>query len=136
MRQFLYITPYFPPQSRVGALRPLKFARHLPARGWSPVVLCDLWDEPQRSLPMLEAVPGDTTVIRDYSHRARAAEAAIGQPRPARSSNGGGGAKLNDLLPDWLNNPELVPLGEHSVHMPYAYRAARRALEAHPGCEA
>ncbi len=41
MRPFLYISPYFPPDSRVGALRPLKFVRHLPSCGYRPVVLAD-----------------------------------------------------------------------------------------------
>ncbi|MFT5993917.1 MAG: hypothetical protein ACI82G_002922, partial [Bradymonadia bacterium] len=35
----LYITPYFPPATKVGALRPLKFVRHLGAHGWRVVVL-------------------------------------------------------------------------------------------------
>ena len=67
MRRFLYISPYFPPQSRVGALRPLKFARHLPKHGWAPVVLADLKeaDAMDRSLP--ELVPDSTITIFDYS---------------------------------------------------------------------
>jgi hypothetical protein len=127
MRRFLYLTPYFPPQSRVGALRPLKFARHLPAHGWEPVILCDLWPGAATSAALLEAVPPQLTILRDYSARARLAEAALGQPATARSPRAAS-PWWERRVPAWLQNPELVPLGEHSVHMPHAWRAARRAL--------
>ena len=42
LRRFLYISPYFPPQLKVGALRPLKLLRYLEPRGWAADVLCDL----------------------------------------------------------------------------------------------
>ncbi len=140
MRTFLYITPYFPPQSRVGALRPLKFARHLPASGWRPVVLCDLWPGAQVDLDLLDAVPPETVVLRDWTRRAQPAwrrlhhapppERAPGRVRSAPAARG-----WSSRLPAWLNNPELIPLGEHGPRMLDNLRAARRALDAHP-CEA
>ncbi len=142
MRRFLYITPYFPPQTRVGALRPLKFARHLPDYGWAPVVLCDLWPKAKTDPTLLEAVPESTIVVRSYSRRARSAEDFhtrrwSGQRdedrhkvrRPGRENS------LVASIPDWLNNPELVPLGEHSYRMPYALRRAHETLERFP-CDA
>ncbi len=145
LRQFLYISPYFPPQSRVGALRPLKFARHLPAWGWSPVVLCDLWPSADVNPELNAAIPDSTVIIRDYSARARRAEAALTTPprpadaaqaRPRRRGKLAAWASGALTLPRWLDNPELIPLGEHSVHMPHALKAARRALSAQPRCEA
>lgn len=137
MRRFLYITPYFPPQSRVGALRPLKFARHLRQHGWSPVVLCDLWDGAEINPILSESIPPETTVLSNYSARASSAKgkdttlktSEKKQPQPS-------GFSWQSLLPEALNNPELIPLGEHSVHIPHALKAARRALKEHPDCEA
>ena len=136
MRQFLYITPYFPPQSQVGALRPLKFARHLPALGWQPIVLCDLWPT-DATEPSLEAmVPDDVIIIRDYSRRAAPAYARLNKEGvsarlPTREKR-----RFERLLPDFLNKPELLPLGVHSPDMPHALRAARKVLADHPNIEA
>ena len=136
MRQFLYITPYFPPQSQVGALRPLKFVRHLPALGWQPVVLCDLWPT-DATEPSLEAmVPNDVIIIRDYSRRAATAYEklqvdGVTKRIPTRKKR-----RFERLLPEFLNKPELLPLGVHSPDMPYALRAARKVLAAYPRIEA
>lgn len=132
MRRFLYITPYFPPQARVGALRPLKFARHLPAFGWAPVVLCDLWKGARLNPALLNEVPDSTIVVRDYSRRASTAGRDMRAPAP-KAPPATPGKKLP--IPDALTNPELVPLGEHSVHMPHALAAAHRVL-AQARCEA
>lgn len=146
MRHFLYLSPYFPPISRVGALRPLKFARHLPALGWLPVVLADFWPGAATSAPLLDAVPPDVPVIRDYSARAEGAWRAFlrGAPAPrldapkaprlapaARRAVSG----LGKLVPEALRNPELIPLDDHAPHAAHALRAARRILRVYP-CEA
>lgn len=133
MKHFLYLTPYFPPQSRVGALRPLKFARHLPALGWTPVVLCDLWPGAATLAPLLDAVPPQIPVIRDYS--ARAAHTSLQPPPPSQGSPRRQAPWWERWIPEALNNPELIPLGEHSVHIWHALHAARRVLERHP-CQA
>lgn len=69
LRRFLYISPYFPPAAKVGALRPLKFARHLPPLGWAPVVLADLAPGPLDP-ELLPLVPPSAVVVRDYSRKA------------------------------------------------------------------
>ena len=140
MRQFLYITPFFPPQSQVGSLRPLKFVRHLPALGWQPVVLCDQGRPDQQDPGLTDFVPRGAIVVRDYSPRAQLAqwqqrhrgtptpEPAQNRPRPQRWSE--------RALPSWLANPELLPLGEHAVDIPYAIWSAKRTLRRYPKCEA
>ena len=139
MRKFLYITPYFPPQSQVGALRPLKFVRHLPAQGWLPVVLADLWptDGVDTELPRL--VPPEIAVTYDYSRRAAPTWQALqsGELTKARKVAAAQTVKWHErLLPRWLQDPDLIPLGEHSPDMPWAYRAALRLLEDNPEIEA
>ncbi len=131
MRRVFILSPYFPPQSRVGALRPLKFARHLPSLGWEPVILTDLWPGAKLSHELMRAVPQDLQVIRDYSRRAQpTAQKLAQQPNTTQPK-----ARKTQAAPWWerripqaLRNPELVPLGEHSVHMPHALKAARRIL--------
>ncbi|NQW62219.1 MAG: hypothetical protein HQ461_05250 [Deltaproteobacteria bacterium] len=62
MRSFLYLTPRFAPAATVGALRAVKFCRHLPSQGWRPVVLSDM--EAARGFdPSLEALlPAEISV--------------------------------------------------------------------------
>ena len=142
LRRFLYITPYFPPLARTGALRPLKFARHLPTHGWAPVVLCDLWQGATTDRGLFEAIPESTIVVHNYSRRAGPTLARLQQawqretpagetaePKPARPP------LAERVLPGWLYNPELLPLGEHSPRIPYALRRGREVL-AHFPCAA
>ncbi|MFT6629615.1 MAG: hypothetical protein ACJA1R_002893, partial [Flavobacteriales bacterium] len=68
----LYITPYFPPATKVGALRPLKFVRHLGAHGWRVVVLTDLRNSDATSEALWDAVPEAVDVQFAYSGRASA----------------------------------------------------------------
>ncbi len=142
MRRFLYLTPYFPPLARVGALRPLKFARHLPAHGWAPVVLCDLWATAQTDPDLLGAVPESTVVVRQWSRRAAPAWRSLSHTPPVgraddrvRSPPEATPSHLRRLVPRWLDNPELVPLGEHGPRMAWNLLVARRTLQQHP-CEA
>ena len=151
MRRLLYLSPYFPPQTRVGALRPLKFARHLPSFGWAPVVLADLWSGEPLDDALADAVPDSTIVVRDWSRRARpeeqrwlerrrsadAAPVEVGGPRdPGRVRSERKPSRRSRLaLPGWLDNPELIPLGEHGPRIPYALQAAERVLARHP-CDA
>src|SRR5437870_2708413 len=39
MRKILIVAYHFPPDAAVGALRPAKFAKYLPAFDWEPVIL-------------------------------------------------------------------------------------------------
>jgi glycosyltransferase involved in cell wall biosynthesis len=141
-RRLLYITPYFPPMTRVGALRPLKFVRHLSSFGWSSTVLCDLREGDTVDSALLEAVPETTTVVWDYGRRAAANkrcydEGSFGPSKTAASSAKPGFARrLAEQIPEaWIPGPEFVPLNEHSLDIPHALAAARRVLADQP-CDA
>ncbi len=142
MRQFLYISPYFAPQTQVGALRPIKFARHLPALGWQPIVLADLWPTDGMDAQLQQFVPEEVKVIYDFSHRAAKTHAklvsAAAQPQPdAPPKRVAKGKPLHErLIPQALQNPELMPLAEHGPDMPHAYQAALKILKQYPGIEA
>ncbi|MBI5608345.1 MAG: glycosyltransferase [Deltaproteobacteria bacterium] len=142
MRQFLYISPYFPPQTQVGALRPLKFVRQLPSLGWQPVVLCDLWPTDGMDAELERFVPDSVEVIRDFSHRAAKAYLHLYQPpkekpgAPVAHRVEKGKPLHERLIPQSWQNPELVPLSEHGPDMPWAYRAAKKVLKEHPKIEA
>ena len=153
MRRFLYISPSFPPTTSVGALRPLKFARHLPAFGWAPVVLADLYEGDGMSAALDAAVPSSTTVIRDYSRHAALSESRFrAGALPLRAVDAGGKpiaptTGWRRLIPRalrneyrsrsfWFPDQRLLPMSHNVVDIPHATRAIRRALDAHPECEA
>lgn len=146
MRRFLYLTPYFPPQTRVGALRPLKFARHLPDFGWAPVVLADLGRGDDIDQRLYDLVPDSCEVVWDYSSRAAGTWRALeqrqvgeGSPSPRREPSRIARAvgrvihRVGRAVPP--PSPELLPLGEHSPRMLHALRSGRRLLKRYP-CEA
>jgi len=135
MRQLLYITPYFPPQTQVGALRPLKFVRHLPALGWQPIVLCDLWPSDAMDAELEALVPQGVIVVRNYSRRAQAAYADLHSGVKKTKTVPRGKPLHERIIPQSLQNPEWMPLGEHSPDMPWAYRAARQLLKLYPNIE-
>ncbi len=142
MRRFLYISPYFPPDGRVGALRPLKFVRHLGACGWEPVVLADFHPGATGAPELAAAVPPGVEVHFDYGWRAASAarawhgaarsSGAAPCPLPPPASPLGAVRRLGEAAGRWVErlgvNPELVPLGEHLIDLPHAQEAARRAF--------
>ncbi len=145
MKRFLYITPYFPPQTRVGALRPLKFVRHLPDFGWAPVVLADLGRGDAIDQRLYDLVPDSCKVVWDYSSRAAGTWQALEQRQEGEISHR---SREISLIPRMVGrvihqiasvvpqpNPEFLPLGEHSPRMLHALRSGRRLLERYP-CEA
>lgn len=144
MRRFLYLSPYFPPMARVGALRPLKFARHLPKHGWAPVVLCDLWRDDPIDPRLAQEIPKDTLVIRNWARGTAASVDAwergdhpgLRRAAPKKASPSALGRKMTRLADRLRPSPEWIPLGKHAVDMPHARRATRAALDAHPECEA
>jgi len=132
MRRFLYITPYFPPQRKVGALRPLKFVRHLPECGWEPVVLCDLRLNDAIDRKLEETVPPNIEIIRNYGLFARYTDwryrhdnfsSRDQTPRDTRQSL----SILGFSMP--MINPEFVTLGRHSLDIHHACQAARKRLQ-------
>ena len=153
MRRFLYISPSFPPVTSVGALRPLKFARHLPTHGWAPVVLADLHESDGMSRALLDAVPPSTLVRWDYSRHAADAARAFEAGALPRARVDAGGKPLDPpqglrrWLPRalrneyrsrsfWFPDQRLLPMGHNLVDLRHATQAGRRALRAHPECEA
>lgn len=138
MRRFLYISPFFPPLNRVGALRPLKFARHLPEHGWAPVVLCDLWEGASLDPSLLEAIPESTVVLRRYSARAEAADAK-GMPVAAATEPAAPSKAPQIRMPNWLDrfirSKDWLPMGDTIFHVRHALDAAREALKQYP-CDA
>lgn len=146
MRRFLYISPFFPPMTRVGALRPLKFARHLPqVSDWAPVVLCDLRPQDDADPRLERAIPETTVVIRNYSRAAQAAEAnasarrdqqrrVSAKARPHTQRIGKAPAKNKRRLT--LRAEDINPFGAHLFSVGHSLRAARAVLRAHPDCAA
>jgi len=127
LKRFLYITPYFPPNNRVGALRPLKFSRHIRKFGWEPVIFCDLKLKDSVDGDLLGQVPGDLHIHRTYSRGAPAAwEAFHNGTLPVRKQKISGPARTRNHF--W-NNPELIPYGEHLVDIPAAIRNGRKILK-------
>lgn len=134
MPRLLYITPYFAPQTRVGALRPLKFVRHLGDFGWDVTVLCDLKRSAAIDPALLDHVPDHVEVVADYARGAaeRFAALPVDAPAPARSASKRRPGRLKRFartLETRLWSPEYVPLGEHSLDIPWARNAAIRILE-------
>src|SRR5215471_12141373 len=71
MPSVVMITFGFPPEGGVGVFRPLRFARHLVAKGWTPIIVtADL--EPygyERYDPgLLSSIPHEIDVIRVQWH--------------------------------------------------------------------
>lgn len=125
MRPFLYLSPYFPPDGRVGALRPLKFVRHLPAHGFRPVVLADAPGQ-TLDLPLEAAVPKEVPVIRDYG---RSSRKKLVTHAAARASFSSGTSTRHSRWLSLLERPDLVPLGPQALDIPHALAAAERTFD-------
>ena len=113
------------------------------------MVLCDLHASDAIDVTLSEALPAEVTVVRDWSLMARSNEAAVARGELPRPTHDAGGkpivrrpSGLKRLLSRMLlhtsrslsvlrPSPEWVPLGEHSVEIPYALRASRRLMRKH-----
>lgn len=127
-RTILYITPYFPPATKVGALRPLKFLRHLSGHGYRAIVLADLRSSDKTDRGLFEEVPRDVDVRFEYS---AGAQSQFARALSATSSSAGTVRRPTKKLeaPAFLKwSPEYVPLGEHGPRVPSAIKAARRIV--------
>ncbi|MFU8860885.1 MAG: hypothetical protein ACNA8K_10700 [Cyclonatronaceae bacterium] len=133
MKRFLYITPYFPPNNRVGALRPLKFVRHIHQFGWEPVIFCDMKLKDSVDSDLLHHIPDNLDIHRTYSNGAPSAwDAFKNGTFPIKKQKIAGPARTRNHF--W-NNPELIPYGEHLVDIPAAIRNGRKILK-HTDCKA
>jgi glycosyltransferase involved in cell wall biosynthesis len=59
-KSVLIVTPFFPPQSHVGGLRPAMFSKYLPFFGWEPIILTRVYpenDEMHDNLMPLSGLP-------------------------------------------------------------------------------
>lgn len=120
----------------MGALRPLKFARHLPQHGWKPIVVADLRPGDARDPTLLRALPADLEIHRTYS-RVAEREAREGRIEHAPKSDDGTGRRWWDRWwPRALTRPDLLPLGEYALDIPQAYVAGMKVLREHPECQA
>lgn len=121
MPKLLLIAPYFPPIDVVGAKRPLMLTRHLPALGWTPIVLAaDPAGEPTDE-SLLQAVPQDLVVDRSY-------RAPFRRARPAARSAITAGA--HTTLFGW-DPGYFTPFDRYLWGTPAAIRAAHRLAERH-----
>jgi len=126
MRRFLYISPFFPPLCRVGAFRPLKFARHMPDFGWQPIVLCDLWPGASTDNQLTTAIPKSTIVLRKYSKHATVTEKQLTSQSVSLSK------KENSIPKKRIGifaGREWLPMGDAVFNIPHALQRAKEAIE-------
>jgi glycosyltransferase involved in cell wall biosynthesis len=119
----LLITPYFPPVSVSGAKRPLHLVRHLPAQGWTPIVLASPPESGAGDTLLAEAVPEGTVVSRRYWSGLRGGERPTPPPRatPPRTP------KLT-VGPRWKY---LTPFDRFLTDTPHGIAEALRLIDAH-----
>jgi len=128
MKRLLYITPYFPPNSRVGALRPLKFIRHLGDFDWQVTVWADFRKNYGIHKRLEEFIPKEVQVIRTYSAKGisewnlQTNHETEDAPEIKNTSAGSN---------RYWHNPELIPFGEHLFDIPHALKTGRELISEH-----
>src|ERR1700761_7146737 len=72
-KSILIVSPYFPPSTLAGVHRARHLAKHLPATGWQPIVLCvdERFHEEKLDPELAELVPGDVEVVKTKALPAR-----------------------------------------------------------------
>ncbi|MBA5776421.1 glycosyltransferase [Stappia sp. F7233] len=128
MRRFLYISPFFPPNQRVGALAPLKIVRHLPEYGWEAVVLADQAPDIPADPQLAGLIPPRTPVDRGYSGRGPFSPSTTAEARRGQKKKTG----LIDRISRWAAERDVLPIGDYGAYRKIALSAARRLLEKHP----
>lgn len=120
-KRLLYIAPYFPPIARASAYTTIKFVRALAAQGSVVDVLCDLWPSAPRDPGMLQHIPANVRVFRDFSPRAQGLD-PLADPEPIAPQTAPHARAR--YTREWL------PMGEMGFHIGHASRAAgKRAQE-------
>ncbi|AUX40032.1 hypothetical protein SOCE26_014270 [Sorangium cellulosum] len=119
MRPFLLISPAFAPQTSVGAFRWVKLARHLPRRGFRPVVLSGTFPGDPRDDGLLAALPPEVEVADEYLDPAVLAVGSALRALRGRAPRAGGRAKpLVGLRPFQALTDRWI------AHAPHGARAA------------
>lgn len=126
MPGFLYISPFFPPMRRVGALDPLKIASHLPHYGWQPVVLADQSPSEPADDALADFIPPEVIVDRSYSGR----EGFDYRPRCAAPSTAPA-PTLARRISRWASERDFLPIGDYGAFHKNALSNARSLLEKH-----
>lgn len=121
MSRLLLIAPYFPPIGVVGAKRPLMLTRHLPAHGWTPVVLAADPAGERADASLLDAVPPDIEVVRCY----RAPLSRAPSAPPSGVTDG-----PRRTLFGW-DPGNFTPTDRYLWGTPAAIRAGRALVDAH-----
>lgn len=65
-RTCLIVSPYFPPSKLAGVHRARHLAKHLPASGWTPIIVCvdELYHEEQLDPELAALVPASVQVVK------------------------------------------------------------------------
>jgi hypothetical protein len=65
-RSVIIVSPYFSPSTATGVHRARHLAKHLPAVGWTPIVLCvdEAFHEPELDRSLLDLTPSSIEVIK------------------------------------------------------------------------
>jgi hypothetical protein len=140
MRTVLMIAFLFPPTASIGGKRPLRFARHLPARGWRPVVFCAPVGTPgERDDSLLAFLPADLRVVREYAPRWLWTVRSLGdtvdrrfRPPTESQSEGGVGRSAGGRLAGSIQRLAelLIPMDAVVAFLPHAVAAASRLIAA------
>ena len=142
----LLVAWMFPPHGNIGAKRPYRFARHLPAAGWDVTVLCGRTPPAAEHDPSPWPLPPEVRVVRDYDSAAVTGllggaydalqRRTSGKPKPAAAT------KDAHPAPAGLRRPaaarafgvaerlvwNTVPLEPVGIHVPHAVHAALRLV--------
>jgi glycosyltransferase involved in cell wall biosynthesis len=137
-RSVLMIAYYYPPLGGIGSLRSQKFARHLPAHGWRPIVLTpqraryfvdrDLDDGTSSGVEVVRTPFLDlSSALRGMLHVARPTRSPeIARPDDFRAVEGGAVVEfLRRAVRTWL----YVPDGQIGW-LPHAVRAGLASIRA------
>ncbi|NRG19077.1 hypothetical protein HPQ64_15405 [Rhizobiales bacterium] len=127
MPNFLYISPFFAPMRRVGALDPLKITRHLPHYGWQPVVLADQSPSEPADDTLSDFIPPGMIVDRSYSGR----QGFDYRPRVAEPT-GARAPTLAQRISRWASERDFLPIGDYGAFHKNALSSAKSLLEKNP----
>ena len=74
-RVVIIVSPYFPPSTLAGVHRARHLAKHLPAAGWTPIVLCvdEIYHEQDLDPALAALVPEQVQIVRTTALPARLA---------------------------------------------------------------